>query len=175
MLLSEVRGHIVHAVRLAIPSLNCVVQANQTTAAAPRPVEPYAAVALEPLGPTGHPVISYPERGVSAPSPIAQVTEHRYRALCGVSVFGSEAADMAMELDYAIHSDVVNAYLISRGIVLHTTPADVQDVSALRDDAWQGGVIRLYGVSWIHAVESPIYPIESVAVPTVATTGEDES
>jgi hypothetical protein len=142
----------------------------QRAASAGRPIEPYAAVALSYQGPVGHPTIEVPNLRDdgdpvslrTAPS-VQQITHGRIRGIVAVAVFGVDAADYAQYLDFVIHGDTVRSAIQAGGVVLHPTPVDTEDATAIRDDIRQESTVRMWPVSWAHTEELPIYTIEELA------------
>lgn len=171
LLPSEVQALMVRVVGRAL-GITTIAQ-HQRTATAGRPVEPYAAVALSYLGPVGHPSIAVPNlrddgdpvSTLLAPS-VQQVTHARIKGIVSVAVFGADAADYAQFLDFAIHGDTMRSALKTGGVVLHATPVDAEDATAIRDDIRQEATVRLWPVSWAHMEELPIYTIETLAETT---------
>jgi hypothetical protein len=144
----------IRAVRLAMPELQGrVIRSFQRQADAPQPDEPFAAVALVPLGPQGHPVIDYPcEAGTStapaAPYDIPQTVDAEHRAVVAVEIRGDDGLELMELMDSRICGEGPQAELRRAGVAWFPGPADIEDVTRLLGDRWAYALVRVYRIGW---------------------------
>jgi hypothetical protein len=165
---TEILDLFVRLARAALPELNGrAIKAYQRQADAPTPEEPYAAIALSPTGPVGHPEKRYPyEAGTrdatTGAAPIRQTIEVRHSGSVSVAIFGDDALELCELLDSRIHGEECAAILSSLPFTLAYSPARVTDETALDGDRWRPAVVRTYGVAWTRQDECQARAIESI-------------
>jgi hypothetical protein len=163
----------VSAVRMALPGVQ-VIRAYQRQADAPAPAEPYASIAIVPLGPQGHPVIGYPDEAGTqdatvAPYDIRQTIDQEHRAVVGVGLFGDDALELCEFLDATICGEVPQMILYKAGVSFFPSPTDLEDVTRLQGDRWQYALIRTYRIGWQRRDHLRAQAIETITVTPVVT------